>query len=64
MRSGMCYGGWEVWVHGVSAIICYVYVNIVRSMVSYYVCCRNYTYKYILNLYIYNVQYYTGIWIV
>jgi len=23
-RSRMCHGGWEVWVHGVSAIICYV----------------------------------------
>ena len=21
-RSRMCHGGWEVWVHGVSAIIC------------------------------------------
>jgi len=26
-RSRMCYGGWEVWVHGDSIIICYVYVN-------------------------------------
>jgi len=32
-RSCMCHGGWEVWVHGVSTIICYVEVNIVRSMV-------------------------------
>jgi len=24
-RSRMCHGGWEVWVHGVSAILCYVY---------------------------------------
>jgi len=23
-RSHMCYGGWKVWVHGVSAIVCYV----------------------------------------
>jgi len=23
-RSRMCHGDWEVWVHGVSAIICYV----------------------------------------
>jgi len=22
-RSRVCHGGWEVWVHGVSAIICY-----------------------------------------
>jgi len=25
-RPRMCYVGWAVWVHGVSAIICYVYV--------------------------------------
>jgi len=23
-RSRLCHGGWEVWVHGVSTIICYV----------------------------------------
>ena len=32
-RSRMCYVVWAVWVHGGSAIICYVYVNIVRSTV-------------------------------
>jgi len=26
-RSRMCYGEWEVWVHGDSVIICYVYIN-------------------------------------
>jgi len=40
----MCHGGWEVWVHGFSAIICISELIIVRSMVSYYVCCRNYMY--------------------
>ena len=35
MRSGMCYGGWEVRVLGDYIVICYVYVNIVRSVVSY-----------------------------
>jgi len=34
-RSGMCYGGWEVRVLGDYIVICYVYVNIVRSVVSY-----------------------------
>jgi len=23
-RSRMCHGGWDVWVHGVSATTCYV----------------------------------------
>jgi len=41
-RSRMCHGGWEVWVHGVSAIICMSKLIIVRSVVSYNVCCRNY----------------------
>jgi len=40
-RSRMCHRGWEVWVHGISAIICISELIIVRSMVSYYVCCRN-----------------------
>jgi len=59
-RSSMCHGGWEVWVHGFSAIICMSKLIIVRSMVSYCVCCRNYMYIYIyiLILYIYKVQYY------
>ena len=53
-RSRMCHGGWEVWVHGVSAIICISELIIVRYMVSYYVCCRNMcTYK--LILYICNI---------
>jgi len=60
-RSRMCHGGWEECVHGVSAIMFYVYVNIVRSVVSHYMCCRNYMYKHILILYIYKVQYYTKI---
>ena len=61
-RSRMCHGGWEVCVHGVSAIICMSKLIIVRSIVPYYVCCRNYMYIYTLILYIYNVQYYTKIW--
>jgi len=52
-----------VWIHGVSAIICISELIMVRSIVSYYVCCRNYMYIYKLILYIYNVQYYTRIWI-
>ena len=48
----MCYGGWDVWVHGDSILICYVYVNIVGFTVPYYVC-RNYMYIYNLNVYIY-----------
>jgi len=44
-RSRVCYVGWVVWVHGGVAVICYVYVNIVRSTVSSYVC-RNYMYMY------------------
>ena len=36
-RSRTCHGGWEVWVHGVSDIICMSKLIIVRSMVSYYV---------------------------
>jgi len=39
-RSHMCHGGWELRVHGVSAIICMFKLIKVRSMVSYYVCCR------------------------
>jgi len=39
-RSHMCHGGWEVWVLGVSAIICMSKLTVGRSMVSYYVCCR------------------------
>ena len=64
-RSRMCHGGWKVWVHGVTAIIGVSKLIIVRSMVSYYVCCRNYMYIiyiYILILYVYNVQYYTKMW--
>ena len=45
-RSHMCHGGWEVWVHGVYAIICMSKLIPVRSMVSYYVCCGNYIYIY------------------
>ena len=45
---------------GDSAVIYYVSVNIVRSMVLYYVCCRMICiYIYILILYIYSVQYHT-----
>jgi len=62
-RSRMCHGGWEVWVHGVSASICISELLIVRSMVSYCVCCGNYMYMYIyiyiLILYIYNAKCYT-----
>jgi len=46
-RSFMCHGGWEVWVHGFSVIICVSELTIVRSMVPYYVCCINYMYIYI-----------------
>jgi len=63
MRARRCRGGWEVWVHGVSTIICISELITVRSMVSYYVCCRNFVYIYILILHRYNVQYYTRIWI-
>jgi len=28
-RSRMCYGGWEVWIHGDAAILYYVYANLV-----------------------------------
>ena len=37
-RSRMFHGGWEMWEHGVSAVICISELIIVRSMVSYYVC--------------------------
>jgi len=46
-RSCMCHGGLVGWVNGVSAIMCMYELIIVRSMVSYYVCCRNYMYIYI-----------------
>ena len=46
-RSRMCHGGWEVWVHGVSAAIRVSKLIRVRSVVTYYVCCRNYMYIYI-----------------
>ena len=39
-----------MWVHGVSAIIyiyIYIYELIFRSMVSYYMFCRNYVYIYL-----------------
>jgi len=49
-RFGVCYVGWFVWVHGVSAIISLSELIIVRSVVSYCVCCRNYMYIYILIL--------------
>ena len=39
-RSRTCHGGWEVWVHGVSTIICLSKLIIVRSMVSYCLCCN------------------------
>jgi len=33
-RSRMCHGGWEVWVHGVSAIIyIYIYIYMTASVV-------------------------------
>ena len=43
-RSGVCYVGWVVWVHG---FCCYMlfYVNIVGSTVSSYVC-RDCMYRY------------------
>jgi len=46
-RDLVCHGGSKVWVHGVSAIICMSKLIIVRSMLPYYVCCRNYMYIYI-----------------
>jgi len=64
-RSRMCHGGWEVWVHG-GTLLLYVCISeliIVRFLVSYCVCCRKDMYIYILILCIYNVQYYTRIWI-
>jgi len=51
-RSRMCHGGWEVWVHGVSAIMYISELIIVRSMVLYYVCCRNYMYYIYLSIHI------------
>ena len=36
-RSRICHGDWEVWVHGVSAIICISELMIVRPVVLYYV---------------------------
>jgi len=36
-RSSMCHGGWEVWVHGVSVIICISELIIVRPM--YHIMC-------------------------
>ena len=54
-RSRMCYGGWEVWVHGDSAITCMSKLIRVRSMVSYCVCCRNYLYIYIYVSYTYTM---------
>ena len=57
-RSLTCHGGWEGWVHGVSAIICMSKLIIVRSMVLYCVCCRNYVYIYIY-IYIYLSYTYT-----
>ena len=51
-RSRMCHRGWDVWVHGGDcAVIYYVEVNIVSSVVSHYVCCRMIC-TYILNLYV------------
>ena len=41
-RFRMCHGAWGVWVNGVYAIICIYELIIVRSMVSYCVCCINY----------------------
>jgi len=70
-ESRTCHGGWEVWVHGVSAIICMSKLIRVMSVVSHYVCSRNYIYIYIyiyiythtyIYLYIHNAQYYTKIW--
>jgi hypothetical protein len=52
-RFRMCHRGWEVWVHGGTRPLFVVYVNIVRSMVSYYVCCRVIC-TYILIVYILN----------
>jgi len=46
----MCYVGWTVWVQGGSAIRCMSKLIIVRSMVTYYLCCRNYMYIYTLYL--------------
>ena len=37
-RSHMCRGGWEVWVHGVTAIISMSMLIIIKSIVLYYVC--------------------------
>jgi len=34
-RSRMCHGGWEVWVHGVSAIICIVEIICAYKYLSY-----------------------------
>jgi hypothetical protein len=44
-------------------LLLYVKLIIVRSMVSYCVCCRNYIYIYIyIYIYVYNVQHCTKIW--
>ena len=34
-RSRMCHGGWEVWVHGISAIICISELMSVRPYEGY-----------------------------
>ena len=49
-RSRMCHEGWEVWVHGVSAITCITEFKIFRSMVSHYVCRRKCTYTYPIHI--------------
>jgi hypothetical protein len=55
-RSSMSHGVWELWVYWDAAIVVISEIIKVRSMVSYYVCCRNYMYIYILIIEIKNVQ--------
>jgi len=58
-RSHMCHGGWEVWVHGVTAIM-YISVNNSYVYVSYYVCGTSVYTKYLSYTYAlcYNIQEY------
>jgi len=61
-RSRMCCVGWTVWVQGGSAIRCTSKLIIVRSMVTYYLCCRNYMYIYkYIYLFIYKLSVYVHI---
>jgi len=53
-RFCMCHGVWEVWVQGLTDIVCISELLIYGSVLSYSLCCRNYMYTYIyIYIYIY-----------